>query len=76
MAHVVSYSANRRSPAHVEYHEDPIPLHDLRIELALDVPLTRAYLAPDGGAIALERIGDRWRIEIPRVEIHAIAVLE
>ena len=76
MVHVVNFAPNRRSPAHVEYHEDPIPLRDARIDLALDGQLGRAYSAADGTDVPLRALGHGWRVEIPEVVISAVIVLE
>ena len=76
MVHVVNFSPNRRSPAHVEYHEDPIPLRDVRIDLALDGQLGRAYSAADGTDVPLRALGHGWRVEIPEVAISTVIVLE
>jgi len=75
MIHVVNFAANRRAPEHIEYHEDPIPLRDVRIDLALDGPLQRAYLA-DGAEVPLHALDRGWRVELPRVDISAVVVLE
>jgi len=76
MVQVVNFSPNRRTPAHTDYHEDPIPLHDIYVAVALDAEITRAYLAGDQTALPLTREGDRWRVVVPRIAISAIVVLE
>jgi alpha-L-fucosidase len=80
LVHVVNYTANRRAPGHIETYEDPVPLTSvaLDIELGPDVgtDVERAYLADTGTELALQRHGTGWRVEIPRVEISAVVVLE
>lgn len=76
MVHLVNFSANRRAPEHLEYYEDPVPLHDVYVELALDAPVTRAYTAADGADVPLRQTDHGWRVEVPRVDVSAIVVLE
>jgi hypothetical protein len=76
MVHVVNFSPNRRAPEHPEYLEDPIPLHDVEVHLALDEEIVRAYLAPDGPDLLLRRREGGWSVIIPRVEFGAVAILE
>ncbi len=76
MVHVVNFSPSRRGPQHTEYVEDPIPLHDVAVTLAIDAAIGRAYLAPDGGELPLRRDDGGWSVTIPRVECGAIAVFE
>jgi hypothetical protein len=60
----------------VEYHEDPIPLHDVRIDLGLAGQFGRAYSAADGTDVSLRALGQGWRVEIPEVAVSAVIVLE
>jgi hypothetical protein len=76
MVHVVNFSPSRRTPAHTDYVEDPIPLHDIRLDLALDAEIKRAYTAAEGAKLVLNRHGGRWCVIVPRVEISEIVVLE
>lgn len=76
MAHIVGSFPARRSPEHVEYVEAPVPLRDVAIELTPDAEISRAYVAGSGDEIPLHREGDRWRAEIPRIDISAIVVFE
>ena len=76
MVHVVNFSPNRRTPAHTDYVEDPIPLHEISLDVALDAEIARAYTAADGAELPLRRQDDRWRVVVPRIDISAIVVLE
>ena len=76
MVHIVNFSPNRRGAEHPDYVEDPIPLHDIRLDVALDEEIVRAYTVADGAELSLRRSDGRWSIVLPRVEISAIAVLE
>lgn len=76
MIHVVNFSPNRRTPAHTDYVEDPIPLHDIQLDVALDAELARAYTAADGAELPLSRQGGRWMVVVPRIDISAVVVLE
>lgn len=79
IVHVVNYSPLRRSlGAPIEYVEDPIPLHDVEVALAVDGPIARAYEARTGAELELTRDGDdgRWRVRVPVVPIAATVVFE
>ena len=76
MVHVVNFSPNRRTPEHTDYAENPIPLHDIRLDVALDAEIDRAYTAADGAELELRREGERWSVIVPRIEISAVVVLE
>lgn len=76
MVHVVNFSPNRRSSEHCEYLEDPIPLHDVQITLAVDAPITRAYTAAEGLPLALEKTEHGLQVIVPKIIFGAIVVFE
>jgi hypothetical protein len=76
LVHVVNFSPVRRSPAHCEYLEDPIPLHDIRIVLRLDTPVSRVYLAADGTELPIRTLDQGWEVTVPGADIGAIVVFE
>jgi hypothetical protein len=84
LVHLVNYTANRRAPGHIENYEDPVPLTDVVVDVEAATgsgerdggDVHRAYLAADGTELTLQRQGGRWRVEVPRVEISAVVVLE
>jgi hypothetical protein len=77
MVHLVNYSPVRRTPKHTDFHDDPIPLSDVkvRVNLPLNVSTARALYAGkdlpvrgmDGGGV---------EFVVPRVEIHEVVSLE
>ncbi|HZV72247.1 MAG TPA: beta-galactosidase trimerization domain-containing protein [Conexibacter sp.] len=75
IVHVVNYSPMRRSLA-LEFVEDPIPLHDVELALAVDAPIVRAFEARTGTELAVERRGDRWHVAVPAIRIAATVVFE
>jgi len=76
MIHIVNFSPNLRTPEHVEYYEDPIPLQDVRIDLSINAPISRAYTAADGVGVPFEMSQRGVRVEVPKVEVSAVIVLE
>lgn len=76
LVHIINFSPNPRTPEHVEYYEDPIPLHDVRIDLALEVPIAQAYTVPGQVTVPLERMPWGVRISVHRIDVSAIVVLE
>jgi hypothetical protein len=76
MVHVVNFSPNRRGAEHPDYVEDPIPLHNIQLDVALDAEIVRAYTAAGGAELTLRRDDARWSVVVPRIEISVIVVLE
>lgn len=74
IVHVVNYSPLRSSPAAIEFMEDPIALHDIEVGLAVDAPVVRAYEARSGVDLPVRRVGDRWTVTVPLIEIAAMVV--
>ncbi|MDW5594083.1 alpha-amylase family protein [Conexibacter stalactiti] len=76
IVHVVNYSPLRRGRGGIEYVEDPIPLHDVGIALAIDGPIERVYDARTDAALALSYEAGRWYARVARVPIAATVVFE
>lgn len=76
LVHIVNWSAARRGPGHLETHDDPAPLRDVEVGLSLPVAIARAYTAPDRSPLTLTHDGERWRVTVPRVNIHTVVVFE
>jgi hypothetical protein len=76
MVHIINFSANLRTPEHVEYYEDPIPLHNVSIELAIDAQIQRAYIASDGSEVPYEANQRGVHITVPKIVVSTIIVLE
>lgn len=76
LVHLVNFSASRRSPAHVEYHEDSLPLRDVRVSLAMDSPVARAYLAASNTGLNLRKSEQGWNVVVPRIDHDEIVVFE
>jgi hypothetical protein len=76
LVHLVHFSFNRRGPDHCEFAEDPVPLHDVRVALAVDEPIVRAGVAGAAAALPLARRDGRWCVSVPQVTISAIVVFE
>ena len=76
IVHVVNFSPLRRSLRSVEFLEDPIPLHDVGVALALERPLARAFEARTGAELPFERRGSRWHATVPVVPLAAMVVFE
>jgi hypothetical protein len=55
--------------------EEIIPLHDIRVTCRIP-GLTRARLEPDGIALPITPIADGFEVIVPKVEMHAMVVLE
>ncbi len=77
LVHVVNFSALRRSPRHPDFYEDPIPLTEVRVRLNLPIKATAAKGAISGAKLTVRPLAAGGiEIEIPKVPIHEIAVLD
>jgi hypothetical protein len=76
IVHVVNYSPLRSSPNAIELLEDPIPLRDVRVALAIDAPVGRVYEARTGDELVLERVGGQWTTTVPSAPVTAMVVFE
>lgn len=76
IVHVVNYSPLRRAHGRMEYLDDPIPLHDVEIEIAIDAPVSGAFEARSEAKLAVSRTGERWTTTVPRIPVAAMVVFE
>lgn len=76
IVHVLNYSPLRHRPGLVELLEDPVSLHDVRVELALAADVARVFEARTGAELAFERAGGRWAVTAPPVDVAATLVFE
>jgi hypothetical protein len=56
--------------------EDMPPLYEVAVELRVAQPIVRAWLAPQGQELALERGEDSVRVVVPKVEGHQAVVFD
>jgi hypothetical protein len=64
-----------RATQSVEVIEDIVPLHDTRVALQLDSPITKVTLEPQGTEIPFEMDGDRIRLTVDSFSCHQMVVL-
>lgn len=76
LLHLVNQSAGRRSPQHLEHHEEPVPLHRIAVTLRLPGSLVGARTAASGMALPLSEDTGTTTLEVPEVRISEIVVLE
>jgi hypothetical protein len=74
--HIVNYHASRRAPSHVEVLEAPVPLRDVQVQVRRSEPTSRVFLAHSGAALSYTVTGDVVHVTVPRVDAHAMVVLE
>ncbi len=65
-----------KGAAKIEVIEDCVPLYSVPVSIRSKRPIKRVLLAPSGEELAFTRDGDRVCFEVPKVEIHAMVVLE
>jgi hypothetical protein len=76
MVHICNYSPNRRATPHMEYLEDPIPLHDITVTLGIDARISNAYLADDQSPLHVAGQAGAWQLTVPKIRFNAIIVCE
>ncbi|MDW5594095.1 alpha-amylase family protein [Conexibacter stalactiti] len=76
IVHIVNYSPMRRGRGGIEYVEDPIPLHDVEVALAIEQPVIEVYEARTGERLALDRAAGRWRTTVGPFAIAAAVVFQ
>ncbi|MCC6661467.1 MAG: beta-galactosidase trimerization domain-containing protein [Phycisphaerales bacterium] len=74
IVHLLHYIPERRTQG-ADYLEDVIPLHDVTLRLRT-APPSRVYLAPDGTELAWRQESGRLVVTVPRVDGHAMVVLD
>ena len=76
MVHLVNWSAVRRSPAHPEFHEDPVPLTDIRFRLNIPLEKFSAKAVVNDNRIEARSMKNGVEVTIPRIPIHEIISFE
>jgi hypothetical protein len=77
MVHMVNFAANRRTPGHIEYLEDPVTLHTVQVKFVHDAPIFGERTAPKYGAPSvLREVEHGWEVTVPEVHMSTIVVLE
>jgi hypothetical protein len=75
VCHILHYVPQRRTPD-LDLVEDVIPLHDVPIALRTGWTPRTAYLAPEQTPLPVTMDGAYARLRVPRIEGHAMVVLE
>jgi hypothetical protein len=75
VCHILHYVPQRRTPD-LDLVEDVIPLYDLSLAVRTGWTPRAVYLAPGHVAVVATMEGDYARVRVPRVDGHAMVVLE
>lgn len=75
VVHLLHYCPQRRTPT-LDIVEDVVPLLNVEISLKILGNARRVYLAPEGKALDFAHAGGRTRVIVPRIDGHAMVVLE
>jgi hypothetical protein len=76
LVHIVNWSANRGSPKHPVFHEEPVPLADVRVGLRLPLRGASARAVVSNSDLPVRRNGSAVEVVVPRVGIHEIVAFE
>lgn len=74
--HIVNFSPGRGIARHPVYHDDPAPLHDVKVRINLPIPAPSALAAVSGAQLSVRRAGRGVEVTVPRVPIHEVIVFE
>jgi hypothetical protein len=76
LVHVVNWSANRGTPRHPVFHEEPVTLHGVTVRL--NVPLKSAGVKAviSGLNLTGRRSGAGVEVSVPPVKVHEILEFE
>jgi hypothetical protein len=75
IVHLLYYAAERRA-RDLDLVEDIVPLHNLALSLRLGKQPQNVYLAPERQPLAFEYHSGRVHLNLPRLEGHAMIVVE
>ena len=75
ICHILHYVPQRRTPD-LDLLEDVIPVHDVEVAVRTDWTPRAAYLAPERAALPVTMQGAYASVRVPRVDGHAMIVLE
>jgi len=75
IVHLLQYCPERRTKD-LDLVEDIVPIHDVPVSIKLVKKPKRAYLAPDMQELAFEWSNGRAELIVPRINGHAMVVLE
>lgn len=76
LVHIVNFGPTRRSPHHLEYYEDLVPLHDIRVNLTTGEQIGKVYQASDQTPLAMRQTSDQCEVVVPRVDRSEVLVFE
>lgn len=73
LVHLVNYSPVRRTPRHTDFHDDPVPLTDVRVRVNLPLKVSKAMALYAGKELSVHgAVGGGVEVVVPRVEIHEV----
>jgi len=75
LVHVVNWSANRGTPKHPVFHEEPVTLAGVKVRLNLPVG-TAVRAVVSGLDLTARRSGAGVEVAVPPVKVHEILVFE
>ena len=74
LVHIVNWSANRGTPRHPVFHEEPVALTDIEVKLNLPVKAGPVRAVVTGTNLTARKSGTGVVVKVPRVLIHEVLV--
>jgi hypothetical protein len=76
LVHIVNWSANRGTPRHPVFHEEPVALTGITVRLRRAAPAATARAVVSGQSLAVRRSGPVVEVTVPRIPVHEVLVFE
>jgi hypothetical protein len=76
LVHIVNWSANRGTPRHPVFYEEPIPLTGVTVTLRRPVKSGTVRAAAAGVDLPARRVAGGVEVTVPRVPLHEVLIYE
>ncbi len=76
LVHIVNWSANRGTPRHPVFHEEPVALTDIEVTLNLPVKAGTVLAAVAGVKLTARKSGGGVTVKVPRVPVHEVLIFD
>jgi len=76
LAHIVNWSANRGTPRHPVFHEEPVPLTGVTLRLNVPIKGGTARAVVKGENLPVRSVEGGAEVAVPPVTVHEIVVFE
>lgn len=76
IVHIINWSSTRKTPAHPEMYDDPIPLTDIWLKINIVLPNVTVKTIVSEGKFSQRTTANGIEVTIPRILVHEIVCFE